>query len=202
LHSRNKLAYRDARRTNYCRHGRWKSSARDILLICRSKEIEGCRCLKGQQDAKSNERRRFGVHAPDGGYTLRQGGFEVVEFEDGQDALNKLQRATVDLIITDLPALADMDPAQCYLSWAVELASPCAEAELREVFEFVEHLAEIRITRAKVPQLPVNALSTLLVATAVEALVPEPEQEHVNAPARRKTAAKKPDASGAALLQS
>jgi two-component system chemotaxis sensor kinase CheA len=133
---------------------------------------------------------------------LRQGGFEVVEFEDGQDALNKLQRATVDLIITDLPALADMDPAQCYLSWAVELASPCAEAELREVFEFVEHLAEIRITRAKVPQLPVNALSTLLVATAVEALVPEPEQEHVNAPARRKTAAKKPDASGAALLQS
>jgi two-component system chemotaxis sensor kinase CheA len=32
------------------------------------------------------------------------------------------------------------------LSWTVELATRCAEAELREVFEFVEHLAEIRIS--------------------------------------------------------
>jgi two-component system chemotaxis response regulator CheY len=36
------------------------------------------------------------------GYTLRQGGFEVIEAEHGQDALNKLQTMTVDLIITDL----------------------------------------------------------------------------------------------------
>ena len=36
------------------------------------------------------------------GFTLRQGGFEVVEAEHGQDALNKLQGLQVDLIITDL----------------------------------------------------------------------------------------------------
>jgi two-component system chemotaxis response regulator CheY len=36
------------------------------------------------------------------GYTLRRGGFEVIEAEHGQDALNKLQCSTVDLIITDL----------------------------------------------------------------------------------------------------
>lgn len=36
------------------------------------------------------------------GYTLRQGGFEVIEAEHGQDALNKLQGGVVDLIITDL----------------------------------------------------------------------------------------------------
>jgi two-component system chemotaxis response regulator CheY len=35
-------------------------------------------------------------------FTLKQGGFDVVEAEHGQDALNKLQGATVDLIITDL----------------------------------------------------------------------------------------------------
>lgn len=35
-------------------------------------------------------------------YTLRQGGFEVIEAEHGQDALNKLQGCVVDLIITDL----------------------------------------------------------------------------------------------------
>jgi two-component system chemotaxis sensor kinase CheA len=52
----------------------------------------------------------------------------------------------------ELPALADLDPEQCYLSWTVELASVCPEAELREVFEFVEHLAEIRISRSGAPQ--------------------------------------------------
>lgn len=35
-------------------------------------------------------------------FTLRQGGFDVLEAEHGQDALNKLKAATVDLIITDL----------------------------------------------------------------------------------------------------
>jgi two-component system chemotaxis response regulator CheY len=36
------------------------------------------------------------------GYTLRQGGFEVIEAEHGADALNRLQGSSVDLIITDL----------------------------------------------------------------------------------------------------
>lgn len=35
-------------------------------------------------------------------FTLRQGGYEVVEAEHGQDALNKLGQTVVDLIITDL----------------------------------------------------------------------------------------------------
>jgi two-component system chemotaxis response regulator CheY len=36
------------------------------------------------------------------GFTLREGGFEVIEAEHGQDALDKLKGATVDLVITDL----------------------------------------------------------------------------------------------------
>ena len=36
------------------------------------------------------------------GFTLRQGGFEVIEAEHGKDALDKLQGASVDLILTDL----------------------------------------------------------------------------------------------------
>ena len=35
-------------------------------------------------------------------FTLKRGGFEVVEAEHGQDALNKLQSMAVDLVITDL----------------------------------------------------------------------------------------------------
>ena len=57
----------------------------------------------------------------------------------------------------ELPTLADLDAEQCYLSWSVELASVCAEAELREVFEFVEHLAEIRISRSVAPPQPSSA---------------------------------------------
>jgi two-component system chemotaxis response regulator CheY len=36
------------------------------------------------------------------GFTLKEGGFEVIEAEHGQDALDKLKGTTVDLVITDL----------------------------------------------------------------------------------------------------
>ena len=35
-------------------------------------------------------------------FTLRQGGFEAIEAEHGQDALDKLKGQSVDLVITDL----------------------------------------------------------------------------------------------------
>jgi two-component system chemotaxis sensor kinase CheA len=44
-----------------------------------------------------------------------------------------------------LPGLDGLDPERCYLHWMVELVSDRPAAELREVFEFVEHLAEIEI---------------------------------------------------------
>jgi two-component system chemotaxis sensor kinase CheA len=51
----------------------------------------------------------------------------------------------------NLLSLADMDSSQCYLGWTVEMASVCPEEEVREVFEFVEHLAEINIHCAEKP---------------------------------------------------
>jgi len=59
----------------------------------------------------------------------------------------------------ELPPLAQLDPEQCHLSWTVELASSCAEAELREVFEFVEHLAEITIRSGGRPGEPEKGLA-------------------------------------------
>lgn len=35
-------------------------------------------------------------------FTLKEAGFEVVEAQNGQDALNQLSTQTVDLIVTDL----------------------------------------------------------------------------------------------------
>jgi len=54
----------------------------------------------------------------------------------------------------ELPALAYLNPSQCYLSWTMELASASEEHELREVFEFVEHLAEISVQRIDAPEQP------------------------------------------------
>ncbi|MGA9672190.1 MAG: chemotaxis protein CheA [Terracidiphilus sp.] len=56
----------------------------------------------------------------------------------------------------ELPVLAELDPSQCYLSWTIELASSHPETELREVFEFVEHLAEIRISCSDVLPQPTS----------------------------------------------
>jgi two-component system chemotaxis sensor kinase CheA len=76
----------------------------------------------------------------------------------------------------ELPALADLDPEKCYLSWTVELASRCAIEELREVFEFVEHLAEIRITCSDAPP---QIDSTPAQASTLSTKIAEPQAAEV-----------------------
>jgi two-component system chemotaxis sensor kinase CheA len=51
----------------------------------------------------------------------------------------------------ELPPLEELDPTECYLSWTIELASSCAEEELHQVFEFVEHLAAVTVQRVGQP---------------------------------------------------
>jgi two-component system chemotaxis sensor kinase CheA len=100
----------------------------------------------------------------------------------------------------ELPALADLDPEQCYLSWTMELASSCAESELREVFEFVGHLAEIRIQMAEAPKPgdnPSNAVAAQTTnAAALPSLRSAPAQNRTTSAASPKPAAKKAAASG------
>ena len=114
------------------------------------------------------------------------------------------------LHLEELPALAELDPSQCYLCWTVELASTCAVAELREVFEFVEHLAEIQIRCTNTPEEPSIAAAQEPVAsteqkpTAKQAAIPVPGIERRGTmpdrrgtmPDRRKGAVKKADGRG------
>ncbi len=78
-----------------------------------------------------------------------------------------------------LPSLADLDPARCYLSWMMELASVCPEAELREVFEFVEHLADIQVQCIDVPP---GIAAAEPAAEPVAQHIAEPIAEHVAEP--------------------
>lgn len=98
----------------------------------------------------------------------------------------------------EIPGLAELDPGQCYLSWTVELISSRPESELREVFEFVEHLAEVTIVRQDLPG--TDAASTKEAEPAsVPAVSVSPAPEVVApvaapAPVRAASAPKKADA--------
>jgi two-component system chemotaxis sensor kinase CheA len=106
----------------------------------------------------------------------------------------------------DLPPLEHLDPSQCYLSWTIELASSCAEAELQEIFEFVEHLAEVTVQRVDQPLRPekgltlhrpgVQPLTLDVVPTAVseKAEAGDRRKESERRKAEERRAAKKPAA--------
>jgi two-component system, chemotaxis family, sensor kinase CheA len=106
----------------------------------------------------------------------------------------------------ELPPLEELDPGRCYLSWTIELASSCAEEELREVFEFVEHLADLTVQRVDQPLQPEKglALHRPLVQSrtleVVAAAAPEKAQkvdrrkEEERRKAEERRAAKKPSA--------
>jgi two-component system chemotaxis sensor kinase CheA len=82
-----------------------------------------------------------------------------------------------------LPALADMDPTQCYLHWTLILHAPVAQAQLAEVFDWVD------------------ANSTILyepLRSAVPAPVPEPPAEIAPPAPRAETSSAMPRPSRAA----
>jgi len=96
----------------------------------------------------------------------------------------------------ELPTLAELDPALCYLSWTVELASVCEEAELREVFEFVDHLAEIQIDCADVAPELGKQLPSAPIVTAAKYFADEAEPVGAPAAGQRSAAVKKADSGG------
>jgi two-component system chemotaxis sensor kinase CheA len=58
-------------------------------------------------------------------------------------ALGQVQGVRLEL--EDLPALDALDPTRCHLAWTVELDTSAADAELREVFSFVEDECQLAI---------------------------------------------------------
>jgi two-component system, chemotaxis family, sensor kinase CheA len=88
----------------------------------------------------------------------------------------------------ELPPLEQLDPTQCYLSWTIELASACPQEELGEVFEFVEHLAEVTIRSLAQPR-PETGLALQRAAPPGRILDAVPAEVAERAePAERRTA--------------
>ena len=103
--------------------------------------------VRAQDRARANWRVRF-APSPE---ILRQGMDPVLVLRD-LGRLGEVEKVDADL--SALPALAAMEPDQCYLAWRLELISEATEEKIRDVFAFVEDGATIEIRRASVPEPP------------------------------------------------
>ncbi|AOW75769.1 chemotaxis protein CheA [Colwellia sp. PAMC 20917] len=63
------------------------------------------------------------------------------------NALADLGEISLEADAKDLPALNDIDAEELYLSWQLTLCSNASEAEIKEVFEWVEDECELIITK-------------------------------------------------------
>ena len=61
-------------------------------------------------------------------------------------ALGALGQTQVACDTDAVPLLADLDPEAPCLTWTITLDSPCSEAEIREVFDFVDGICTLDIT--------------------------------------------------------
>ncbi len=61
--------------------------------------------------------------------------------------LAELGEATIECDQSDLPSLIELDPETPYLAWTITLSSASDEDEIRGVFEFVDSLCTLEISR-------------------------------------------------------
>jgi two-component system, chemotaxis family, sensor kinase CheA len=60
--------------------------------------------------------------------------------------IRALGNADVACDISEVPLLTELDPEGAYLSWTIRLGSDVTEAQVREVFEFVEFDCDVSVT--------------------------------------------------------
>lgn len=144
-------------------------------------------------------------------------------FKTGNDPIRLFQELAdlgtvhVKMFDDELPAFDDIDPEDCFLSWAVEYIGDADEAQIRDVFSWVEDDCELEITPiagesvveetvAVVAEVPAPAASVVTEAVSEAAVSTEPqvtESASAAAPAAPQpevkaapAAARKPAASG------
>ncbi len=108
-------------------------------------------------------------------------------FQNGHDPVHLFrelsQMGTLDVAVdsTDLPEMPDA--GHCYLRWTLRLSTTCDEEDIREIFEFVEVLADINITRIDVPETKPGLAPVTEPPEEADAR-PEPESAEIRHPAQ------------------
>ncbi|MCA9599530.1 MAG: chemotaxis protein CheA [Myxococcales bacterium] len=70
------------------------------------------------------------------------------------DAKEPGTECTIEADLSALPMLDELDPEACYLAWSVNLSTSWSNAQIEEVFAFVEDVCEIEITAKDTPAAP------------------------------------------------
>jgi two-component system chemotaxis sensor kinase CheA len=100
--------------------------------------------------------------------------------------LVSLGAAHVTAMVDALPAFDELDPEQCHLGWRIDLSTTATEAQLREVFVFIEDVSDLTLTLEPPPTPSLPQVATVA------------EHEHAHAPAPSAPRPSAPGAQGAA----
>lgn len=104
----------------------------------------------------------------------------------GQDPLRLLDELAwlgdlkVQVNCDDLPALEDLDPERCYLSWEMELAGDMSEEQVKQAFAAFDHGGEVHIQSRSADQVQRPAAS--VEQSAAVASPPQPPQQRQEPP--------------------
>ncbi|QHS08720.1 chemotaxis protein CheW [Sinimarinibacterium sp. NLF-5-8] len=142
------------------------------------------------------------VAAPSGHWKIRFAPYASL-FASGNDPvrilreLQTLGRSHVQCDLQRLPAWSALQPEQCYLAWEIELEGDCTEAEIFEVFAWVEDESDLRIEALAATDSPTPPAAA--VETPLASAVPDEPPAAVHKPV---SAAVAPAASRRSLSES
>lgn len=92
-------------------------------------------------------------------------------------------------ILDGLPAWSDLVPDQCYVSWTIEIRGNVSEADLTEIFEWVEYDCEFSITSLPDEEPTTLEASNNIAAEAEEGTSGSPDDQPATAAAKKEPAA-------------
>ena len=90
-------------------------------------------------------------------------------------ALADLGSLSIQAKINELPALTDMDAEEIYIGWQLELKTYASEADIREVFEWVEDECRLEISQMEALNLPPEEVPKKEVNTTEDAIESSPD---------------------------
>lgn len=99
--------------------------------------------------------------------------------------LDEMGEMQLEVILDDLPDIANFDPESCYLSWNIQLQADVEQSTIEEVFEWVADESDIRIESSSTEfkeQIPTEEPDKLPIETLqqneTELLIDQPTQTY------------------------
>jgi two-component system chemotaxis sensor kinase CheA len=91
--------------------------------------------------------------------------------------LGKLGDMSVTADVSDLPRLGDLNPRVCSIRWTITLASEASEAQVKEVFAWVEDECTLELGKIGGGSKPVAAAKPAAAEAAAPAAAPKPSRK-------------------------